>query len=55
MSPLIKGYSDEAISRNIREMMASGKHSQAQSIAAAMSVARKYAPKDKKDKFRKKD
>jgi hypothetical protein len=40
--PLIKSGSREAISTNIREMMAAG-HPQKQAIAAAMSTARRYA------------
>lgn len=39
--PLIKSGSRQAISTNIREMMAAG-HPQKQAIAAAMSTARKY-------------
>jgi hypothetical protein len=37
--PLIKGYSQKTISHNIREMVKAG-HSQRQSVAAAMKVAR---------------
>jgi len=38
--PLKKGYSKLTISKNIKEMMKSG-HSQKQSVAAALSSARK--------------
>ena len=37
--PLKKGYSSKTISKNIKEMMASGR-SQKQAIAAALSTAR---------------
>jgi hypothetical protein len=50
--PLIKSNSKEAIGKNISDMRASG-HSKAQSIAAALSVARKsgaHLPKKQKKK-----
>ena len=39
--PLKSGSSQAVISSNIREMMASGKHTRQQAIAAALSNARK--------------
>lgn len=50
--PLIRSGSKEAIGQNISEMKASG-HSKAQSIAAALSVAKKsgaHLPKKQKKK-----
>lgn len=50
--PLIKSASKEAIGKNISEMESSG-HSKAQSIAAALSAARKsgvHLPKKQKKK-----
>lgn len=47
--PLKKGYSKRSVSSNIRAEMHSGK-SQAQSIAIAMSVARKAKTKARKHK-----
>lgn len=44
MSPLIKGSSKKAISKNIKTEMAHGK-SQKQSIAIALSVAKKAKKK----------
>src|SRR5262249_33081274 len=48
MSPLKKGSSKAVISANIKEMMASGKHTQAQAVAAAMRQAGKSTSKKKK-------
>lgn len=45
--PLSKGKSKETISKNIKEMMASG-HGQKQSIAAALHQARESGSKIKK-------
>ena len=45
--PLIKGYSKKSISSNIRREMKSGK-SQKQSVAIALSVARKSKSKKRK-------
>jgi len=45
--PLIKGYSKRSVSANIRTEKAHGK-SQKQSIAIALSVARKAKAKRKK-------
>jgi len=42
--PLSSGKSKKIVSKNIKEMMASG-HSQKQSIAAALSEARKSGAK----------
>ena len=53
MSPIIKGYSQKSISKNIRRELKSGK-SRSQSVAIALSVARtakKKAKKYKKWKF----
>jgi hypothetical protein len=47
MSPLIKGYSQKSISRNIVTEMKSGK-SQKQSVVIALSVAREAKKKRKK-------
>lgn len=47
--PLKKGKSKETVSENIREMMASG-HPQVQSVAAALSTARKSGAKLPKKK-----
>jgi len=49
MSPIIKGYSQGSISKNIRREIKSGK-SQAQSVAIALSVARTAKKKAKKYK-----
>jgi len=40
VSPLKAGKSRQAISANIKEMMASGKHTQKQAVAAALRQAR---------------
>jgi hypothetical protein len=42
--PLVKGKSQKAVSRNIKELKAAG-HPQAQSVAIAMRVAGKPKPK----------
>ena len=47
MSPLEKGSSKAVFGRNIKEMMASGKHTQKQAIAAAMRQAGKSTSKKK--------
>lgn len=47
--PLVKSKSKAAIGKNIKEMEASG-HSKKQSIAAALSVARKAGAKIPKKK-----
>ena len=47
--PLKKGKSKKVISTNIEEMMESG-HSQAQSVAASLSQARKSGAKIPKKK-----
>ena len=46
--PLDKGYSKETISKNIKEMVASGKP-QKQAVAAAYESARKIAKKKGKE------
>lgn len=51
--PLKKGYSAKTIGRNIKTEMKAGR-SQKQSVAIALSVARKAAPKKLKGKFTKK-
>ena len=45
--PLIKGSSRSAISENIRELRASGRH-EAQALAIALSTARKSGAKIRK-------
>lgn len=45
--PLIKGYSKKSVSKNIKTELKSGK-SRRQSIAIALSVARKAKSKKKK-------
>lgn len=45
--PLIKGYSSKSISKNIKTEMSHGK-SQKQSVAIALSVAKKAKSKAKK-------
>ena len=45
--PLIKGYSSKSISKNIRREMKAGK-SRSQSVAIALSVARKAKKKVKR-------
>ena len=46
--PLIKGYSQKSISKNIASEIKSGKSRQ-QATAIALDVARKAAKKDKRD------
>lgn len=48
--PLKSGYGKKTIEKNIRTEMKKG-HSQKQSVAIALSVARKSAPKNKKARF----
>jgi hypothetical protein len=50
--PLHKGKSKEIISENIREMVKAG-HPQSQSVAAALSEARKSGANIPKPKFNK--
>lgn len=45
--PLIKGYSSKSISKNIKTEMSHGKN-QRQSVAIALSVAKKAKKKAKK-------
>lgn len=45
--PLIKGYSQKSISKNIKTEMAKG-YSQAQAVAIALSVARSAKAKRRK-------
>jgi hypothetical protein len=47
MSPIIKGYSQKSISKNIRRELKLGK-SRSQSVAIALSVARTAKKKAKK-------
>ena len=49
MGPIIKGYSQKSISKNIRRELKSGK-SRSQSVAIALSVARTAKKKAKKYK-----
>jgi len=45
--PLLKGGSDKIVSQNIKELMSTGKYSQAQAIAIAFRKAGRSKP-DKK-------
>ena len=51
--PLKKGYGEKTIAQNIKTEMKAGR-SQRQSVAIALSIARKAAPKSQKYRFTKK-
>ncbi len=48
--PLKPGYGEKTIAKNIKTEIKSGR-SQAQSVAIALDVARRAAPKDQKYRF----
>lgn len=50
--PLVKGYGEKAIAKNIKTEMKKGMP-QKQAVAIALSVARKAAPKSQKYRFTK--
>ena len=51
--PLVKGYGEKAIAKNIKTELRAGRP-QPQAVAIALSVARKAAPKSQKYRFTKK-
>jgi hypothetical protein len=51
--PLLKGYGEKTIAKNIKTELKSGRP-QRQAVAIALDVARKAAPKNQKYRFTKK-